>query len=111
MIVPVDLCLTGLVYRVNLVHSKTFYLPNLLQQTFSSDSASTVTNDIGILKLTSKVIASFDVSQVHRDHRKPLSCLYFRQDGGTMVLSSADNTIVVYDCLNCVISIKIPVQA
>lgn len=62
------------------------------------------------LKLTSEVIASFDVAQVHREHRKPVSCLDFSQDGGTMASSSADNTIVVYDCLNGVVSTKIPVQ-
>lgn len=55
-------------------------------------------------------MATFDVTRVHRNHGKPVSCLAFSQDGKTMVSSSADDTIMAYNCQNGTIASTIPVR-
>lgn len=63
------------------------------------------------LELTAKLLSSFEVACVFRNHRKPVSCIDFSQDGNTMVSSSSDDTIVVYDSVNGSESCTIPVQS
>lgn len=62
------------------------------------------------VKLSPSIVSSFDVARVHRQHSKPVSCLDFSQDGKTLVSSSADDSIVVYDAVKGTASTAIPVR-
>lgn len=62
------------------------------------------------LQLTPSLVSTFDVAAVHRQHQKSVSCLDFSRDGKTLVSSSGDETIVVYNCLEGGIASTIPVK-
>lgn len=62
------------------------------------------------LELTWEIVSSFEVARVHRNHGKPISCIDFSQDGNTMVSSSPDDTIVVYNSLLGTVTSTISVQ-
>lgn len=60
--------------------------------------------------LNSTLVSSFNVAAVFRNHRKSVSCIDICQDGKTMVSSSADDTIAVYNCLEGLDTSTIPVR-
>lgn len=62
------------------------------------------------LQLTPTLVSTFDVAAVHRQHQKSVSCLDFSRDGKTLVSSSADETVSVYNCLEGTLSSTIAVK-
>uniref|UniRef100_A0A5F8GLB7 Uncharacterized protein n=1 Tax=Monodelphis domestica TaxID=13616 RepID=A0A5F8GLB7_MONDO len=50
------------------------------------------------MKLTDMVLRSFRVAKVFRENSDKINCLDFSPNGETVISSSDDDSIVLYDC-------------
>lgn len=52
----------------------------------------------GGMKLTDNVLRSFRVAKVFRENSDKINCFDFSPNGETVISSSDDDSIVLYDC-------------
>ena len=52
------------------------------------------------MKLTDSVMRSFRVAKVFRENTDRINSIDFAANGETLISSSADDSIVIYDCQN-----------
>ncbi|XP_074644146.1 WD repeat-containing protein 82-like [Tubulanus polymorphus] len=52
------------------------------------------------MKLTDHVVRSFRVAKVFRENTDKINCMNFSANGETLISSSDDDSIVIYDCQN-----------
>ena len=50
------------------------------------------------MKLTDNVLRSFRVAKVFRENSDKINCFDFSHNGETVISSSDDDSIVLYDC-------------
>ena len=50
------------------------------------------------MKLVDNVIRSMRVGKLFKDNQEPINHLHFSGDGASMITSSEDDQIVIYDC-------------
>lgn len=51
-----------------------------------------------IMKLTDNVLRSFRVAKVFRENSDKINCFDFSTNGETIISSSDDDSLVLYDC-------------
>lgn len=52
------------------------------------------------MKLTDQVIKSFKTAKIFRDNTDAINSINFSPTGDTLISSSDDDQIVIYDCQN-----------
>lgn len=66
--------------------------------TNSNSTTSTNSNNIDGLKLTDNVVKTFRNARVFHENTDRINALDFSANGETLITSSDDDSIVIYDC-------------
>lgn len=66
--------------------------------TNSNSTTSTNSNNIDGLKLTDSVVKTFRNARVFHENTDRINALDFSANGETLITSSDDDSIVIYDC-------------
>lgn len=74
--------------------------PQLMATTLNtpSPSNSTSNNNVEGLKLTEAVVKTFRNARVFHENTDRINALDFSSNGETLITSSDDDSIVIYDC-------------
>ena len=51
------------------------------------------------MKLTDNVVRAFRVAKVFRENSEQINAMDFAPNGETLITSSNDDSVVIYDCL------------
>ena len=52
------------------------------------------------MKLTDQVVRNFRVAKIFRENNERINCINYSANGETLISSSDDDSIVIYDCQN-----------
>lgn len=52
------------------------------------------------MKLTDNVVRNFRVAKIFRENTDRINSIDFSSNGETLISSSDDDSIVIYDCIN-----------